>query len=230
MPLSARRRRPAHVVLIVRIAAVDDDVPGLHAPRQPEDRLFGRVPGRDHDPGRARLGELDHEIVERAGPDGALRGQLLDALRMEIEGDALMPAAEQAPHHVGAHATQADHPQLHVRDAPYCGAPHWRPSMARVLASRRWCRPSPENVAPRKARTNSLATSVPMTRAPSTRTFMSVMPDALVSRIGVVTEARPNPEDLVGRHRGADSTPADDYPAVGPPFGQRPANCLGIIR
>src|SRR5579862_1562069 len=46
-------------------------------------------------------------------------------------------------------------------------------SMARTLSSRRRCLGSPLNTAPRKAREHSTAGSMPMTREPRVRTFMS---------------------------------------------------------
>src|SRR5262249_26025800 len=69
--LSLQLGGPVDVVAIIRVAAVDDDVAGLHDGRQP---LYG-VPGvgrRHHHPGGARWVELGHELVDAERSVGPL--------------------------------------------------------------------------------------------------------------------------------------------------------------
>ena len=60
------------------------------------------------------LGEPFHEIFEGCGPDGFFLSQIRDIGGVEIEDHAFVFAAHQAPHHIGAHAAQSDHSQLHA--------------------------------------------------------------------------------------------------------------------
>ncbi len=53
-PARLERRRPPHIVLEVRVAAVDDDVARRHAVGECVDCLFGRCSGRNHHPDGAR--------------------------------------------------------------------------------------------------------------------------------------------------------------------------------
>src|SRR5262249_10353489 len=69
-------------------------------------------------PDRARLGELGHEIVERARRRCALARKLADRLGILVENDAAVAVPHEPAHDVAAHAAEADHSQLH-RDAPY---------------------------------------------------------------------------------------------------------------
>ena len=59
------------------------------------------------------LREFRDEILQRRGSRGAFLRQLLDVGRIQVEHDALVPAAHQAAHHVRAHAAQSDHSELH---------------------------------------------------------------------------------------------------------------------
>jgi hypothetical protein len=58
-------------------------------------------------------GELPHEIGDRRGADGFGTRQFLDRLRGTVEDDAAMAAGDQAMSHVGAHAAESDHSNLH---------------------------------------------------------------------------------------------------------------------
>src|SRR5215469_5327638 len=69
------RFRPAYVVNVVRVAAVDENVATLEMRREIGD---GRVddPRRDHQPHRPRFLELAHEIRSRGRPDRVVTGQI----------------------------------------------------------------------------------------------------------------------------------------------------------
>jgi hypothetical protein len=63
-PALVERRRAAHVVVPVGVAAVDDGVALVEEVGEREHGLLGRVAGGDHDPHGARRFELGHEIVQ----------------------------------------------------------------------------------------------------------------------------------------------------------------------
>src|SRR5262245_10209875 len=105
--------RAAHVVFEMRIAAVNDDVAGGHRLRPPVDGLFSRGAGGDHRPDGARLSHLFDQFLDRSRAARAFALQLLDALGVEVEDEALVPAPHQTANHVGAHPAQANHSQLH---------------------------------------------------------------------------------------------------------------------
>jgi hypothetical protein len=47
------------------------------------------------------------------GPTGSLGGEVFDGQGIAIKCNAFVPAAQQPAHHVGAHASEPDHPKLH---------------------------------------------------------------------------------------------------------------------
>ena len=57
-----------------------------------------------------------------------------------------------------------------------------------------------------------------------------VVLDALVGGVAVVAQARANPGDTVGRHRGPDAAAAQDDPAIGAILAHRGAHRRGVIR
>ena len=61
----------------------------------------------------ARRFELRDEVVERRSAGGALAGELLDGVRAAVVHDAGVAVLHEAPDHVGAHAPEADHSELH---------------------------------------------------------------------------------------------------------------------
>src|SRR2546425_8771361 len=104
----------ADIVDVVGIAAVDEDVPR----RQMRQKVIdGRVHDRrwNHQPDGPRRLQLLHEIRDRRGPDGLRPSQLLDRFRRPVEDHALVVAREKPLDHVGAHAAESDHSELHHR-------------------------------------------------------------------------------------------------------------------
>jgi hypothetical protein len=61
-----------------------------------------------------RLPEASDEIVERCGAVGTFPGERLHRVLRDIVHYALVTAAHEAPHHVGAHAPETDHADLHA--------------------------------------------------------------------------------------------------------------------
>src|SRR5262249_25004219 len=91
-----KQLRATHVVFEMRIAAVDDYVAGGHKLRQRFDGLFGRGAGGDHHPDGARLSHLFDQFLDRSGAAGAFALQSFDALGVEVEDEAFLPAPHQA--------------------------------------------------------------------------------------------------------------------------------------
>ncbi len=111
--LGLERLGAPNVVDIVGVAAVNDDVARLEAARQIVHGLLDHG-GGNHHPRNPRLGEFGGKVVERGCAGRALGGQLRYRLGANVEDHALMPAAQQTPHHVGAHPAQSDHSYLHL--------------------------------------------------------------------------------------------------------------------
>src|SRR6185312_15695498 len=116
-PLLAELGGAAQVVAVVGVAAVDDGVVGLQQRGQLRDGVVdeGR---RDHDADAARRLQRLHEPLEGRLARRALPGQLGDRVRADVVDDAVVASTHEPAHHVGAHAAQSDHPNLHGA-APY---------------------------------------------------------------------------------------------------------------
>ena len=109
-----------HVVVEVGVAAVDDRVARLEVLEQLGDLGLGRVARRDHDPDGTGCLERRDQLGDRERPDGALAGDLAGLLRRPVVGDHLVPVADQAADHVGAHPPEPDEPDAHGVSPPCC--------------------------------------------------------------------------------------------------------------
>src|SRR2546427_8280033 len=118
-PPLAERPAPAHVVLEVGVAAVDERVAGTEPPGEVHHDLLGRRTRRHHHPRDAGRRELRHEVVERHGADRALARELLDDLRVPRPRDDLVATPHEPTRHVPAHPSQAHHPDLHDVRPPH---------------------------------------------------------------------------------------------------------------
>ena len=103
----------ANVIFEIRIAAVDDSVARLHASDESLHRLFRGIACWDHDPDRARSGQLANQVVKRRRGPRPFAGDTLYGIGAQIGHHHRVTAAHQAPRHVGAHAPQTYHSQLH---------------------------------------------------------------------------------------------------------------------
>ena len=94
----------SHRVAEVRVPAVDHDVVGFEQPCKRLYGLFGGVSGRHHDPDGARGRQLCGELLQRRhlGDRGVV-----------VVADHVVAAVTQALGHVGAHASESHHPDLH---------------------------------------------------------------------------------------------------------------------
>ena len=135
--LRLQRLCPAHVVLVVGVAAVDHDVAGRHQLGERHDRPLGHRAGRQHDPYRSRLLELRDQVLEAAAGAGAFTRKLAHRVRVDVVDHAVMAAAHQPPGDVRAHPAEADDSELHPLFLPFRPVPGgWRPR-ARPDRSRR---------------------------------------------------------------------------------------------
>src|SRR6185312_4579293 len=108
---------PADVVLIVGIAAVDEDVAGSEPrPQLRNDAVDDR--SGHHDPDRARRSQGGGELRERIGGDRPIGSNRLHRFLRSIVSDAFMAASDQPAHHVGAHAPEPHHSDSHTHLQP----------------------------------------------------------------------------------------------------------------
>ena len=100
------------VVPIVRVAAVDEHIAlGEQRPQLADHRVDDRR--RHHDPHGPRRRKHTRQLRQRVRPLRALRSQRRHGRGLAVVGHALVTALHQAPHHVGAHAPEPDHPDPH---------------------------------------------------------------------------------------------------------------------
>ena len=105
----------ADVVVVMRVAAVDDHVAGLEHVGERSDRPVGDLARGHHHPHGSRPLEHGHELGERRCAAGTLRLQRLHRSRVHVVADAAVPVAHEAPHEVGAHPAEPHHAELHRR-------------------------------------------------------------------------------------------------------------------
>ena len=104
--------RPANIVNVIRVAAVDQNVAGFKMRQQiGDDAIHGS--GRYHQPDNARLDQFLDEVRGGSGTDGFFLHKFRYGVCRSIVDDTLMAALQQAPHHVSAHPAEADHSELH---------------------------------------------------------------------------------------------------------------------
>ena len=108
-PLLDEGGRVALVVLVVGVAAVDDEITVVEQLLERLDGLPRRIPVRDHDPHDAgRLEASDHLLQ---------RGDIRDVGVAVVPDDLVAGAADPLPH-VVAHLAQADQSELHREPFP----------------------------------------------------------------------------------------------------------------
>ena len=112
MPFGGELLRAADVVDVVGVAAVDQRVVLFEERQEICDRRVDDR-GRHHQPDRARLRQLLHEVGERGGADRLLLDEPGDGLGRPVEDDAVVAAADQPANHVRPHPSESDHSELH---------------------------------------------------------------------------------------------------------------------
>src|SRR5271166_4339421 len=106
--------RAANVVLVVRIAAIDNDVAAAQQKAKPGDRRFGYLARRQHDPGDFRRDEFFNESFDRIDACGAFPGQARDRGGVLVIDDTSVTAAHQAANDIATHSSETDHAELHL--------------------------------------------------------------------------------------------------------------------
>ncbi len=105
-------RGPADVVVIVRIAAIDNHIVWREQWRQLLDRRVddGR---RHHQDEVAWRGQRRDEVGQRMGADRSFARERVDAGRRDVLDHCRISGAQQPADHVPAHPAEPDHPELH---------------------------------------------------------------------------------------------------------------------
>jgi hypothetical protein len=108
-------------ILVMRVAAVDDDVAARHQRPQRRDHIVNHRGGH-HQPDGARRLQLLDETLEGCGVDRAFALERAAGFGAAVVDDGGMPGADEALDHVGAHPAEADHADLHQTSicAFYC--------------------------------------------------------------------------------------------------------------
>ena len=84
--------RTTHIIAIVGVATIDDDVALLHQAGELIDGPAGDA-GWDHDPGHPRLLQLADKLLKGGSADRAFPLELLDRIRTYVINDTFMPVA-----------------------------------------------------------------------------------------------------------------------------------------
>ncbi len=153
--MNARRGQllpPAHRILVVAVAAVDDCIALRQALRQAVHHALGGLAGWNHDPDRPRRPEFLHQLIQRPGAFGPVLYRLSHRLGLHVRGDHPMPRPDQPRRHVCAHPAQSHHAQLHYcsskifiweyrridgqTDGRTGGWADWRKPIAEIFAAR----------------------------------------------------------------------------------------------
>ena len=123
-PCSLSRGRAADRVLEVRVAAVDDDV-ALGQCREQLRRWCSRPAAPAGTMTQTTRGALSRpqRSARSFAALGAHRDVRLHRVGAPVEHHHLVPALQQALHHVAAHPAQADHGELHERSPDHVGRP-----------------------------------------------------------------------------------------------------------
>ncbi|MCY1355760.1 hypothetical protein D9M69_421960 [compost metagenome] len=110
--------RPADIVFIEGVAAVDDGIAGIEQGAQGVDGFFGRRASWQHDPDRTRPGQAGDQRRQIGDARGALCSQGFDKGGIAIVNNGGVPVEHQAPRNIAAHAAQSNNPELHVLMLP----------------------------------------------------------------------------------------------------------------
>src|SRR6185295_10627042 len=113
-PLRLQWSGTIDIVAVPRVATVDQRVAGGQVWRERIDRAADVRRGnhQPHVAGRAQCG--DH-VLRAVRPTRPRIHRRLYGCRVDVVGNTVVAGALQAPNHVGAHAPETDHRDLHVR-------------------------------------------------------------------------------------------------------------------
>src|SRR5262245_41030667 len=106
------RVRSSDIVDVVRVTAVYNNIAALEALCQVSQGALDHRGGH-HYPRDPWFGQFLGKVIQRCRAGSALFDQFIDRFLVGVKDHTLMAAAEQSPHHVGAHPAETDHAHLH---------------------------------------------------------------------------------------------------------------------
>ena len=95
----------AHVVFVVGITAIYNNVARLHAVGQRSDCLLGGVSRRQHQPNNTRGSEGAKQVHERRRTPSTFGTELFYGRAIDVKHHTFMASTHQPPGHVAAHAS-----------------------------------------------------------------------------------------------------------------------------
>src|SRR5262249_24573666 len=102
------------VVLPKRIAAIDNNVIRRQQPGELDNRVFGDLARRQHDPDCARRTQFVDERVQPLGANRTIAADSGDSIGVVIVDHRPVTVLNQAARDVAAHASETDHANLHM--------------------------------------------------------------------------------------------------------------------
>jgi len=115
--LSRHRFGPPYPVLVVGVTTVDDEIAGFH-PRCQRVQQRVHASGGDHDPDAARRLQGAQQRLQGFGSGGAFGNERRHIRWLRVVYDASVPVTHETPYHIGAHAPETDHAELHWLSSP----------------------------------------------------------------------------------------------------------------
>ncbi len=132
MPFRFQFGGPPQIVMVIRVAAVDDRILAVQERDEGRQRRIDR--GRwHHHPDIARRVQLPDEILKRCRSPCSFLDERLHGFRVDVVNDAGVTGPKQSSHHIGTHPAQTDHAKLHCCSPRVLGWqaclfwPRWKP-------------------------------------------------------------------------------------------------------
>ena len=110
--IGVERAGPPDVVAVPGVATVDQRVAAVDQRHHGGDRRVDERGGH-HDPDVAGRAELADELLQGLRTGHSLVSEGGDRRGIDVVAHALVTGRLEAAHHVGSHAAEADHPELH---------------------------------------------------------------------------------------------------------------------
>jgi hypothetical protein len=112
--LLPQRLGAADIILIHRVAAVDDDIAALHGSTQRRHCILRDFARRQHHPDDARRGQLADHVLKVFRLGRALGRDAIHCLLALVIHHAFMAMLHEPQGNIAAHAAQADNADLHA--------------------------------------------------------------------------------------------------------------------
>ncbi len=105
MPFGLQVRSTADVIVVVRVAAVNDRVLALEKWDEGLQRRIDRSRWHHHPDGAGRF-QLLRKVFERRRSDCTLFDERFYGFRMAVVNDALVAGPQKTPHHIASHPAE----------------------------------------------------------------------------------------------------------------------------